>query len=315
MKLHYFKILLLFLPLNILVTSYHEHTKNKPSITPHHTATTISRLLSECDIQSSNYNNDEDIKSVKEIFERQTTQRFQEYEERMKGKRQKRKEQRDKNIQKIIEKYRMEKSLSEKIERGCLRCGCALGGGVLPVWGLVSGLWYAALSQHVTKGAIQEGIKKGLQVGIDEITKIVRTTRNINNIPEITVTDMLSSEKFSNGVDLFDMFEHISTMSKKFKEPIYDQFWIQIEGMVKDESIDMFYKENSTHIAAVTDAFEKCKAAEFASHTSLLSNTIIASVVTILLIVLVMIIIYLILRYRRKKKMKKKAQYTKLLKE
>ncbi|ETW39109.1 hypothetical protein PFTANZ_00171, partial [Plasmodium falciparum Tanzania (2000708)] len=127
MKLHYTKILLFFFPLNILLTSYHAHNKNKPSITPHHTRTTTSRLLSEYDTESSIYDSDEEINSVKEIFERQTSRRFEEYEERMITQRQKYKEQRDKDIQKIILKDKMEKNLAKKIEKGCLRCGCGLG--------------------------------------------------------------------------------------------------------------------------------------------------------------------------------------------
>ncbi|KOB87799.1 hypothetical protein PFDG_04322 [Plasmodium falciparum Dd2] len=52
------------------------------------------------------------------------------------------------------------------------------------------------------------------------------------------------------------------------------------------------------------------EAACFTYHTA-----IIASIFAILIIVLIMFIIYLILRYRRTKKMKKKLQYIKLLKE
>ncbi|ETW59921.1 hypothetical protein PFMC_04196 [Plasmodium falciparum CAMP/Malaysia] len=127
MKLHYIKILLFSLPLNILVTSSYVHDKNKPYITPH-TPTTTSRVLSECDIPTSNYDNDADMKSVKENFDRQTSQRFDEYEERMSKKRQKCKEQCEKDIKQIILKDKMEKSLAEKVEKGCLRCGCGLGG-------------------------------------------------------------------------------------------------------------------------------------------------------------------------------------------
>ncbi|SOV80450.1 rifin PIR protein, putative [Plasmodium reichenowi] len=313
MKLHSDKILLFALPLNILVASYQEHNKNKASITPHHTPIYTSRVFSECDTQSSICDNDADMKSVMQHFDDRTSQRLREYDERMQDKRQKHKEQRDKNIEQIILKDKMEKSLAERIEKGCLRCGCGLGGGVLPVWGLVSGLWYATLSQHVTKLAIQKGIAEGLKVGLAEITKIFQKTSLSATVPKLTVDQMLSSEKFTNGVDLFDMIRHINTMSNNFPEPMYNQFWLKIDGMVTEGGIDVFNANNSANIAAVTEAFEKCKAAEFASHTSLLSNTIIASVVTILVIVLVMIIVYLVLRYRRKKKMKKKAQYTKLL--
>ncbi|CDO61695.1 rifin [Plasmodium reichenowi] len=314
MKLQYFKILLFFILLNILVSLYHAHNTNKPYITPHNTQT--NRSLCECDTQSSNYDKDTGIKSVMQQFVDRTSQRFEEYEERMKDKRQKRKEERDKNIQKIIEKDKMEKSLSEKVEKGCLMCGCALGGGVLPVWGLVSGLWYATWLQYLSGKALPAGIYEGIKEGLNQIKLIANIYRGIEDFPGITVEQILSSGKFTNSVHLFDMVEHINTMGDKFKESIYDRFWGYVSGIAQDESITAFNTKNSTSLAAVAKAVEEGKAhkvAEFAANTSLLSNTIIASVVTIIIIVLIMVIIYLVLRYRRKKKMKKKAQYTKLL--
>ncbi|SPJ10082.1 rifin PIR protein, putative [Plasmodium sp. DRC-Itaito] len=313
MKLHYIKILLFVIPLNILLTSYHAHKKKKPSITPHHTQT--NRSLCECDTQSSIYDKDTGMKSVMQQFVARTSQRFEEYKERLKDKRQKRKEERDKNIQKIIEKDKMEKSLEQKIEKGCLKCGCALGGGVLPVWGLVSGIWYATLSQQVTKGAIQKGIEAGLKEGIKQIVNIYNVSHK-GKVPEITVKQMLLSGKFTNGVNLYDMAKYIGdNMYQQLVDTGYGDFASVVDGIVDNVSVTQFYEQNGAHIAAVEKAFEDAKAAEFALHTSSLSNTIIASVVTIIIIVLVMIIIYLVLRYRRKKKMEKKAQYTKLLKE
>ncbi|SOV83929.1 PIR protein [Plasmodium reichenowi] len=166
MKLHYTKILLFFFPLNILVTSLsNEHNKNKIYITTSHTQTTTSRVLSECDTESSIYDKDEEINSVKEIFERQISQRFEEYEERMKEKRQKRKEQRDKNIQKIIHKDKMEKKLAEKIENGCLMCGCGLGsvaGSVGLFGGIAINIW--------KPGAITATIKAALDAAAIDIS-------------------------------------------------------------------------------------------------------------------------------------------------
>nr|SPJ13434.1 rifin PIR protein,putative [Plasmodium sp. DRC-Itaito] len=313
MKLHYPKILLFALPLNILLILYVHNNKNKPSITPHYTPIYTPRVLSECDTQSSNYDKDTGMKSVMQQFVARTSHRFEEYKERMKDKRQKRKEERDKNIQKIIEKDKREKSLAEKVEKGCLKCGCALGGGVLPVWGLVSGIWYAILSQHATKLAIEKGIKKGLQVGIDEIKNIFRKTYVSSAVPEISVDQMIASGKFNNGVNFYDMVKQINTMNKEIPDSIYEQFFSRIQDIAEKETINEFNTNNGERIAAVAKAFEDGKAAEFAAKTGLLSNTIIASVVAIVVIVLVMVIIYLVLRYRRKKKMKRKAQYTKLL--
>ncbi|CDO61806.1 rifin [Plasmodium reichenowi] len=311
MKLRYSKILLFVILLNIL-----EHNKNKPQTTPHHTPTTTSRVLSECDTQSSIYDNDADIKSVKESFDRQTSQRFEEYEERMKDKRQKYKEQRDKKTQEIIEKDKMEKSLVEKVEKGCLRCGCALGGGVLPLGGLVSGLWYGTWSQYLSAKALPAGISEGIKEGLNQIKIITEIYRGIHKFPVITVEEMLSSGKFTKSVTLFDMFEHISdTMYYDLEVDGYN-FWLAVSGMVKYENIDKFNTILRTHSEAVANAVAKGKAAavavEHAKYTNLYS-AIGYSFLAILIIVLVMIIIYVVLRYRRKKKMNKKSQYIKLL--
>ncbi|EWC88368.1 hypothetical protein PFNF54_02687, partial [Plasmodium falciparum NF54] len=165
MKLHCSKILLFLLPLNILVTSLSNvHNNNKLYNTPHHIPTTTSRMLSECDLYIPKYDNDADMKSVKENFDRQTSQRFEEYDERMKGKRQKRKEQRDKNIQEIIEKDRMDKLLAEKVEKGCLRCGCGLGGVAASV-GLFGGLGIYVSKSAALATAIAEGAETAKAAG------------------------------------------------------------------------------------------------------------------------------------------------------
>ncbi|KOB85351.1 hypothetical protein PFDG_00595 [Plasmodium falciparum Dd2] len=314
MKLHCSKILLFSLQLNILITSSYVNNKNKPYITPHTSAIT-SRVLNECNINTSIYHNDPDMKSVKENFDRQSSRRFEEYEERIQEKRRKCKEQCDKDIQEIILKDKIDKSLAEKVEQGCLKCGCVLGGGVLPVWGLVGGLWYATWSQYVTQKALAAGIEKGIQVGLDQIIQIYKATR-LGSVPQITVTEMLSSGKFNNGVTLSDMFEHIITMYETLEDRGYSSFVSVLDGIVKTETIAEFNTRHSAHIAAIEKAVAQGKAAEATNYTSITSSLttgITASIIAIVVIVLVMIIIYLVLRYRRKKKMKKKAQYTKLL--
>ncbi|CDO61646.1 rifin, partial [Plasmodium reichenowi] len=54
MHVYYISILLFAIPLNILVSS----PQKNPSITPHHTPIYTSRLLSEKEIKSTNYDND-----------------------------------------------------------------------------------------------------------------------------------------------------------------------------------------------------------------------------------------------------------------
>ncbi|SCM18862.1 PIR protein, putative [Plasmodium sp.] len=302
MKLHYTNVLLFSLPLNILVSSSYVHNRNNLYNTPHHIPNTTSRMLSECDLYMHNYDNDPEMKSVKENFDRQTSQRFEEYDERMIKKRQKYKEQRDKDIQKIILKDKMEKTLEEKVEKACLRCGCGLGCGVAPVWGLVSGLWYATWSQYVT----QTSIKKGIEAVILHLD----TSLGITRLPGVPLTEIITSGNYYSDTLIMETMqsEAVSLCSvESTTNLVFCSF-------TKNGS-DLISKISS----GVKDAVQAGKDAalaegtKLATNTSILTTSIIVSIVTIVVIVLVMVIIYLILRYRRKIKMNKKLQYTKLL--
>ncbi|ETW39337.1 hypothetical protein PFNF135_06281 [Plasmodium falciparum NF135/5.C10] len=132
-------------------TSYTKHEKN-----------TTTRLLCECDLYTSIYDNDPEMILVMENFNKQTEERFHEYNERMQEKRKICKEQCEKDIQKIILKDKIEKELTEKlealetniktediptcvceksvadkVEKTCLKCGGILGVGVTPSLGLL----------------------------------------------------------------------------------------------------------------------------------------------------------------------------------
>ncbi|SOS78243.1 rifin [Plasmodium sp. gorilla clade G1] len=313
MKVHYINILLFALQLNIFT-----HNKNKPHLTVHTPNTTTSRLLSECDIQTSIYDNDPEMKSVKENFNRQTSQRFEEYNERMKDKRQKCKDKCDKDIQQIILNDKIEKSLAEKVEKGCLLCGCGLGGGVAPVWGLVSGLWYATWTQYVSAKVLEQGIKKGLEVGLDKVAEIVKQTiLNVKEIPIIDVSKLVSSGYFTDQMTLLDIFKYIKIyMYDIMTTGKYAEYSLGIENISGNPTlISLSYSTQATDVVTAVAQGKAAETTKLATTTATLNSAIIASFVTIVIIVLVMVIIYLLLRYRRKKKMKKKGQYIKLLKE
>ncbi|SOS78643.1 PIR protein, putative [Plasmodium sp. gorilla clade G1] len=321
MKLHYPKILLFFIPLNILITSSNAHNKNKIYIKSH-TPTTTSRVLSECDLYLPNYDNDADMKSVKDNFDRQTSQRFEEYNERMNRKRQKYKEQCDKDIQQIIEKDKRQKSLVEKVEKGCLMCACGLGGGVAPVWSLVSGLWYGTWINYtnttLVKIATDTGIAEGVKVGLVKVKEIATEALGSTvSIPELKVGEIITAGKFTDGVSLDGIFKAMDTfMVGKFDEGACGQFSMWVQKLAK--SPGSYTVKYSAKVTEVTNAFSDAKTGiltKAGNATSSLSTAITASIITIVVIVLVMVIIYLILRYRRKKKTNKKLQYTKLLNE
>ncbi|EWC76537.1 surface antigen [Plasmodium falciparum UGT5.1] len=336
MKLHYTKILLFFFPLNILVTSYHAHNnKNKPSITPRYTQRYTSRVLSKCDIRSSVYDNDAKMKSVKENFDRQTSQRFDEYEERMKGKRRKRKEERDKNIQEIIEKDRMHKLLAEKVEKGCLKYGCGLGGVAASV-GLFGGFgiygWKSAALAAVKNAALAECAEAGKNVVISGIIEKF----GVSTMGEQALKTFFTATNYTDVSNIshliYSQYETtcISLSSATVgPEPICISVWENLlagfggKGELFKE-IRIIEKTVKTIVSsaekAAGEALEKATEGVIKTSTATIESTytslqiaIIASVVALLIIALVMIIIYLVLRYRRKKKMNKKAHYTKLL--
>ncbi|CDO62052.1 rifin [Plasmodium reichenowi] len=346
MKLHCSKILFFFLSLNILVTSSYAHNKNKPYMITNHTATTTSRVLSECDTLSSSYDKDEVMKSVKENFDRQTSQRFEEYDERMKEKRQKRKEERDKNIQEIIKKDKMDKSLEEKVEKCCLKCGCGLGGVAASV-GLFGGLGTYGWKTAATAKAMVEGATKGALAGeaaripaaIDAVIAGIETELGVSTLNGNPLETFFATTNYNNASLIFSAINieykpslcltGDSGARQPFCSLAMGKFYAarKIPGNVSKQAVSMNDIIRTTVETIVSDAqnaageavkeatdevIQSSIAAVDAKYV-ICQNAIIASVVAILVIVLVMIIIYLVLRYRRKKKMNKKAQYTKLL--
>ncbi|CDO61662.1 rifin [Plasmodium reichenowi] len=332
MKLHYSNILLFFLPLNIVVTSYHAHNNNKPSITTHHIPICTSRVLSECDAQSTNYNNNTDIKSVKEKFDRQTSQRFEEYEQRMKDKRQKRKEKRDKNIQEIILKDKMDKSLSEKIEKGCFRCGCGLGGVAASV-GLFGGLgiygWKSAATATAISKVAAAAKAQGDAAGVKALIKGLGDELGIQNLFDSTFAKAITPNNYFCETLVFDEIKifYKSLSEKELTFENYPMFYsyrtkqeAELNGLLAqyakssvEEAVEEATNVTTKFTESQMETLQGGKLAEITTASTQLYSAIGYSVLTILIIVLVLVIIYLVLRYRRKKKMKKKAEYTKLL--
>ncbi|SOS79055.1 PIR protein, putative [Plasmodium sp. gorilla clade G1] len=345
MKLHYSKILLFSLLLIILViSSSNEHNKTKPYITPH-TATTTSRVLIECNIYMPNYDNDPNMNSVKENFHKQTEQRFHEYDKRMIKNRQKRKEKCDKDIQKIIVKDKMEKSLVEKVEKGCLKCGYGLGGVATSVGvfgtAVVNELKRAAMATAID-AAIADGASAGKAagdiVGAAKVVELIKSQlkvykiannplRSIINVTNYTNEKLISgsihsefhatcispgfdtSNSMCSIVETLDLVQGSVPVQEGSREAVIK---ITVTNILSDAT--KAAATENTKITTTQTAALKAKnmAAVHAEYNGYISS-INASIIAILIIVFVMVIIYLILRFRRKKKMNKKLQYTKLL--
>ena len=279
-----------------------------------------------------------------ENFNRQTSERFRQYDEKIQDKRKQCKEKCEKDIQKIILKDKIEKELTENIgalqtdirtediptcvceksvadktEKVCLNCGKTMG-AVAPAWGFVSGIGYVAWTQYVAAKILEVGIKKSVQVSLDKVMEIVTQIHSLTTaeIPKFSAAQILSSGNFTNNISLIDMVQYLrNNMYGVIESQKCERFGFILDTMGKN-TLKVFNRNYHIQVEAVKNAVDAAEAAEslkLATNTSILTNTIIASVIAILVIVLVMVIIYLILHYRRKKKMKKKLQYIKLLKE
>ncbi|CDO61598.1 rifin [Plasmodium reichenowi] len=337
MKVHYINILLFAVPLNILINDQRNHK----SILQHIRTT---RLLCECEVYASaNYDSDPEMKKVMEQFEDRTSERFHEYDERMKTTRQKCKEKCDKEIEKIILKDKLEKeltekfatlhtdiqsdaiptcvcekSLADKVEKGCLRCGGVLGGGIAPSWGLVCGAGYAGWKTAATTAAMEYAIKKGIEEGVKTVIAQIKDKSLFGMALKGVDWSKYITESYYSTVD---------GLVKAVKNAIdsYDKTWASshpgtishmLETLSKGEAKFVEYVAAGQDAAAAeTKIVETAKLGKVATQSTQLYNAIGYSVLVIVIIILVMLIIYLILRYRRKKKMKKKLQYIKLLEE
>ncbi|ETW46222.1 hypothetical protein PFMALIP_05713 [Plasmodium falciparum MaliPS096_E11] len=315
------------------------------------------------------------MKELMQQFHDRTTQRFHEYDERMQSKRMQCKERCDKEIQKIILKDKLEKelmdkfatlqtdiqsdsiptcvcekSLADKVEKGCLRCGYGLG-TVAPTVGLIGSVAVHVWKPVAIKAAIAAALKAngamisdaakaaGIEAGINAVmsglnsefglsTQAVQKIglvfdgtnyTNVSNITTAIFTKYKGSCFPSAHVPVTGTSEPICR--KMIGKAIFggrgsEEAAIEstIKTMVSDaEATAQMTTETTTKEAISTLTIEKT--GEVNATYASCQTAIIASIVAILLIVLVMVIIYLILRYRRKKKMKKKLQYIKLLKE
>ncbi|EUT88196.1 hypothetical protein PFAG_01656 [Plasmodium falciparum Santa Lucia] len=339
MKVHYTNILLLYaVNLSILLITCHINIQKNHYINVLHTSNTTkiptTRLLCECDLYTSIYDNDPEMKAVMQQFDRQTSQRFEEYNERMQEKRQTCKEQCEKDIQKIILKDKIEKELTEKfatlqtdittediptcvceksvadkVENTCLKCGGLLGGGVAPSLGLlgeIGGLlinnwtntpFFKAFVTFAEKKGLAAGAKAGDAAGVDKVIELVNSKFGVSTLADKALESFFTVQNYSG-----------TSVSAR------DVIGTTVKEIVK-KSTNAATQAADTAATETTNGLIEAEISKITSAGANLYNAIVYSVTAILIIVLVMVMIYLILRYRRTKKMKKKLQYIKLLKE
>ncbi|SOV74859.1 rifin PIR protein, putative [Plasmodium reichenowi] len=370
MKVHYINILLFAFPLNILVSS----PPKNPSITP---KIPTNRSLCECELYApANYDNDPHMKKVMQQFEDRTSQRFHEYNDRMIEKQKQCKDKCDKEIQKIILKDKLEKelmdkfatlqtdiksdaiptcicekSVADKMEKNCLKCGYGLG-TVAPTVGLIGSVavnvWKTAKIAAATQEAIAKGAIAGEAARIPAAIKaVIEGIKSTFGVSAIDVQQMglifdgtnymkvsVISEKIYSHYSTTCIFHKVQDrilLGSNPNHPMCTLVWRKTQGTLVSESAKADIAEKLNGIVAGAEQAAKAEATQMASaeEAAVLDTSKKAieaasiemypgigySILAILIIVLIMVIIYKILRYRRKKKMKKKLQYIKLLEE
>ncbi|CDO61789.1 rifin [Plasmodium reichenowi] len=377
MKVYYINILLFALRLNILVTLYHVNTHKKTSITHHTPKIRTTRLLCECDLYMPNYDNDPQMKEVMDNFNKQTQQRFEEYDDRMVKKRKRCKEQCNKVMQKIILKDKLEKelmdkfatldtdiqgddiptcvcekSIADKVEKGCLRCGSVLGGGVMPGVGILGGIgqvalnaWKPAAIDAAMRAAMAKGLFKGVAAGkaagMNVVIRVLKD-RGIEQYCNGIYKSMIKIHRFADlknfaGAIVTEHNKKICAMTTdQIREATCIDFSLKLgtrstirgytpppASTVVEKILDgVVYKAEQAATDQAAKVISRTSSNIMTKQTALIeggfnssTTSIYVSIIAIVVIVLIMVIIYLILRYRRKKKMKKKLQYIKLLEE
>ncbi|KOB85121.1 hypothetical protein PFDG_00501 [Plasmodium falciparum Dd2] len=317
MKVHYINILLFALPLNIL-----EHNqRNHKSPTQHTPKIPNTRLLCECELYIANYDNDPQIKSVMDNFNKQTEQRFHEYDNRMQENRQKCKKKCDKVIQKIILKDKIEKELSEKLAT----LQTDIQSDSIPAYVFVKrigqlglNVWKTAAIKAATKEAIAEATDAATQAGVDAVVSKLKELL-ITWSDALDLSPIVTSSNYKCGLALVERAKELfgkACSNGKGGTTSFCNSYIYYGG---EEALEPFAQAGrsafETTLPSQKALLETAKVGAVKATYGSYEVAIIASIVAIMVIVLIMVILYLILRYRRKKKMKKKLQYIKLLEE
>lgn len=170
------------------------------------------------------------MKQVMDNFHHQTQQRFHEYEQRTIKNREKCKEQCEQDIQKLILQEKIQKELTEKLsalqidisthdiptcvceksvadktEKFCLKCGYGLG-GALTSWeifgytGIYGWTNYAALLAH------EAGIKAGIKIVIDMLSELP----GLKKLSTVDFTKMINATNFNKSTELVNIVKGLS---------------------------------------------------------------------------------------------------------
>ncbi|ETW59919.1 hypothetical protein PFMC_04194 [Plasmodium falciparum CAMP/Malaysia] len=219
-----------------------------------------------------------------------------------------------------------EKSLADKVEKACLRCGSILGAAMPEVGSIGATALYAlnllkaAAITAAEQAAVTEAIALATQEGMKAVLSKIEVLILRWGTEAFVLRKVFTPSNYKCGAALLEnakklLGETCKDLPRKRTSSFCNSV-ILYGGETEFDSIAQagataYQTTLTTKTPALTEAKVGAVNATYGGY----HVSIIASIVAILVIVLVMIIIYLILRYRRKKKMKKKLQYIKLLNE
>ncbi|SOV76322.1 rifin PIR protein, putative [Plasmodium reichenowi] len=319
MSLHCINIFLFSLMLNILVHIQRNHNNTITIRTRNATKLPITRLLCECYLYMSSYDNDPQMKKVMEHFNKQIQQRFHEYDDRMIEKRQKCKEQCNKEIQKIILKDKLEKqmeqqlttldtnittehiptcvyekSMADKVEKGCLKCGYGLE-GALTSWQILGYTGIYGWANYSTALSYEAGVKAGIKEALDILSEIP----GIESLSGVHLSKMINGTNFNRPMELVNILQGLNN---ELCDPSITKVFCALAERENGKHLVQTVHRASQEGIMEAASVQGPKVEFIKATTADLSYNMIVSGITIFVIVLVMVIIYLILRYRRKKK-------------
>ncbi|EUT81008.1 hypothetical protein PFAG_04227 [Plasmodium falciparum Santa Lucia] len=200
-----------------------------------------------------------------------------------------------------------EKSVTDKVEKCCLKCGYGLG-GALTSWEILGYTGIYGWANFATTAATKAATEAGMTAAIEGLKKVYGLVDLLgNDISKIVTATNYGKQNL--------LISAVQSINIEFCETKGAHDTVFCFSMRTPMSIFVPTAQAAQSGAAKAAAVTGEKMTKITTTTGNFSNFMIASGVAIFVIVLVMVIIYLILRYRRKKLMKRKLQYLKLLKE
>ncbi|KNG74068.1 rifin [Plasmodium falciparum IGH-CR14] len=183
----------------------------------------------------------------------------------------------------------MEKSLAEKVEIGCLRCGCGLGGVAAGV-GIFGAIAVNELKKAAFAAAAQKGIEEGIKVAIEKLGSII----GLSEFKLMDWSAIVTPTTYYKPMELVFMVSKVYNKCSDVMDAEKTLFCRAIKAMSNEPKvspIQVITKQAADVAAAADKAAKAAKEAEIIvanAESSYLYSAIGYSVTAILIIVLVM---------------------------